>query len=263
MAAQTRVPGSRTLIRFFSPVTAKADERGEQDMIVVFAGPSLCGLNVTTSNFTLCPPIRRGDIDRLLKSCQPLDGICIIDGFFHQTLSVSHGEILRALQCDIPVYGCSSMGALRAVELENYGMQGFGWVYSRYRRHPSIRDDEVALIHDPDPPYTPVSDALVNIVFGVTWLVRYGLVSARLGRLMVDWERTQFYAYRSFRALPDIWSLQYAKTSLSPRVTDLLRHGRELFDIKRLDAVRLLLSLGHEGMRTEANHLTQLDFDGG
>ena len=43
-----------------------------------------------------------------------------------------HKEILFALSEGIDVYGAASMGALRAAELDAFGMRGIGDVYSAY-----------------------------------------------------------------------------------------------------------------------------------
>ena len=62
------------------------------------------------------------------------------------------------------VYGCSSMGALRAAELSAFGMEGRGEIFSRYAAGEWEDDDEVALIHAPAPlRYQPISRAMVDL----------------------------------------------------------------------------------------------------
>src|SRR5260221_13875353 len=53
----------------------------------------------------------------------------LIDGTFHQNLSVWHNEVCYLLSRGITIYGASSMGALRAVETDRFGMIGVGGVY--------------------------------------------------------------------------------------------------------------------------------------
>lgn len=117
------------------------------------------------------PPVRQGDIYRLLLDRRP-SAIAIIDGYFHEVPSVWHKEILWALDQGIPVHGAASMGALRAAELDIYGMEGHGKIYQAFKEglYPPYGescfedDDEVAVIHGPaDLGYPALSEALVDI----------------------------------------------------------------------------------------------------
>ena len=58
--------------------------------------------------------------------------IAIIDGVFHKEPAVSHKEILEAIKKGVTVVGGASMGALRASELDDFGMIGVGRVYHDY-----------------------------------------------------------------------------------------------------------------------------------
>jgi hypothetical protein len=54
------------------------------------------------------------------------------------------------------------MGALRASELDVYGMEGVGMIYEAYKNGRLVSDDEVALTFDPFS-FEPSSEPLVNI----------------------------------------------------------------------------------------------------
>ena len=73
----------------------------------------------------LWPPICQGDLSTALERSRPA-AILIVDGEFSQNLSVWHKEILHALHLGVRVIGVSSMGALRAAELDRFGMEGSG-----------------------------------------------------------------------------------------------------------------------------------------
>ena len=73
-----------------------------------------------------------------------------IDGYFDQRLSVWHKKILWALESGIPVFGASSMGALRAAELAAYGMTGVGAIFAKFHSGEWMDDDEVAVAHASD-----------------------------------------------------------------------------------------------------------------
>jgi hypothetical protein len=75
---------------------------------------------------------------------------------------VSPREMLNALEGGVRVVGGSSMGALRASELDAYGMEGVGKIYRWYRDKVINSDDEVALIFHPET-YRALSEPLVNI----------------------------------------------------------------------------------------------------
>lgn len=85
------------------------------------------------------PPVRRGDILADIKD--GVNTILILDGLFHQALSVSPSEIMDALRRGIRVFGASSMGALRAAELGTYGMIGVGDIFEYIQNEYAFRDD--------------------------------------------------------------------------------------------------------------------------
>jgi len=94
------------------------------------------------------PPIKRGDILNDLKYNPDIIGI--IDGIFHKSPAVAHKEILSVLEKGIKVIGASSMGALRASELDSLGMKGIGYVYNQYANGKITSDDDVAVVLNPD-----------------------------------------------------------------------------------------------------------------
>ncbi|MFC7100826.1 TfuA-like protein [Nonomuraea rubra] len=131
--------------------------------VAVFLGPSLPldEARRLLPGATYLPPARQADLVSLLDD--PPAAIGLIDGEFHQARSVWHKEILLALE-----RGCTSSAppawALRAAELERYGMVGVGTVFEQYACGRLTDDDEVALrySHD-DGRYVPLSEPMVNI----------------------------------------------------------------------------------------------------
>jgi hypothetical protein len=123
--------------------------------------------------------------------------MAIVDGQFHQCLSVGHAEIRFAIAEGWQVWGLSSMGAIRACEMRHMGMRGFGEVYGWFCRDEDFRDDEVALTHAPSAPYLALSEPLVHIRVWLEELVKLRLLTATherrlLKELMSLWfgERT-------------------------------------------------------------------------
>ncbi|CAO3438253.1 TfuA-like protein [Azospirillum endophyticum] len=131
--------------------------------VYVFLGPTLPREDAALElDATYLPPVAQGDVLRLCA--EKPDAIGIIDGFFESVPSVWHKEILYAIHAGIPVFGASSMGALRAAELYPFGMIGVGAIFEAFRDGRLEDDDEVAVIHGPaELGYTALSEAMVNI----------------------------------------------------------------------------------------------------
>jgi len=132
-----------------------------QHDIVVFLGPSCersAAEKIVRARFL--PPAARGDLTAAVHDGARI--IALIDGVFFQESAVGHREILAAISAGVWVIGASSMGALRAAELDSLGMEGVGLIYRLYRDGILISDDEVALVYDPET-YLPLSEPLVNI----------------------------------------------------------------------------------------------------
>ena len=131
---------------------------------LVFLGPSL-GLAEARGlcpDAEFLPPIRFGDLYAL--GCEPPGQVLIVDGVFHDSTPVWQREILQLLRTGWRVLGASSMGALRALELEPYGMIGLGRVFEWYRSGRIEGDDEVALLHGTaDMDYLPLTLPLVDV----------------------------------------------------------------------------------------------------
>ena len=164
----------------------------------MFVGPTLNGgaLLAQENCVKLLPPVKRGDVERLVTTRQP-GVMAIVDGQFHQCLSVGHAEIRFAIAEGWQVWGLSSMGAIRACEMRHMGMRGFGEVYEWFCRDDDFRDDEVALTHGPTSPYIALSEPLIHIRVWLQELVKKRLLTAAqekrlLKELMSMWfgERT-------------------------------------------------------------------------
>lgn len=143
--------------------------------VVVFLGPSLSRARaeeILEADYR--PPARRGDIYRAAQEGAQI--IVLIDGVFFQDCSVAHKEFIYALDAGARVLGASSMGALRASELDVYGMEGIGLIYQAYRSGQLESDDEVALTFDPFT-WEPRSEPLVNIRFNLDLAWQKELIS--------------------------------------------------------------------------------------
>ncbi len=150
------------------------------DRISVFAGPSLAGW-VATPPFDRLPPAGAGDMLRLLAG--PPHTVVLVDGVFGTRPAVWHKEILLLLARGFRVIGAASMGALRAAELDRFGMIGCGGIYRAYADGRITGDDEVAVLHAPAAlGGAPLSLAQVNVRATLCRAARAGVVSTDVAR---------------------------------------------------------------------------------
>lgn len=182
------------------------------------------------------PPVKRHDIRRLLKS--PPDIIGIIDGVFFDSAAVAHREIIEALKGGITVVGGASMGALRASELEPYGMIGVGKIYEMYRSGSLESDDEVAVTFDAET-LEPLSTPLVNVRMTVERALDTGILTEEQASAVVDITRKIFYPERNYRNILN--ECVITKIIADSEREKLLEFFKEHeVELKRKDAVLVL-----------------------
>jgi len=164
--------------------------------IIVFLGPSLerdRAEAILPAEYR--PPARRGDILRAVQDGADIIGL--IDGVFHQESAVAHREILAAVKKGVKVVGSSSMGALRAAEMDTLGMTGIGEIYRMYRSGELVSDDEVALVFDPETGFS-LSEPLVNIRFTLREAERQGIISGQDHAALLAAAKAVFYPQRTY-----------------------------------------------------------------
>jgi hypothetical protein len=218
---------------------------------ILFVGPSLPDAVELThqTDIEVLPPVAAGDLLRLSLSAG--DVIGIIDGYFHQVGAVRHKEILALLDQGVRVLGASSMGALRAAELDRFGMEGIGSVYADYRDGRLEADDEVTLMHSTaEEGYVPLSEPLVCVRATLSKAVVEGACDAATASGLVEILARRPFGLRSFDALVSVGE-QAGKDPQEMRRLRSYCIGNRV-DPKREDALLLLdalLSAGPPGGR--------------
>ena len=170
---------------------------------LVYVGPTLSADEVRARlpGATVEPPAAVGDILRAARR-RTVARIALVDGYFERMAAVWHKEILVALERGIAVYGASSMGALRAAELAPFGMVGVGAIYRDFARGVLVADDEVAVAHLPaEYGYRAMSDALVNLRYGLARAAATGIASETVHTRLVELAQLRFYRERSWTQL--------------------------------------------------------------
>jgi hypothetical protein len=182
------------------------------------------------------PPVRRDDIKKLIKSYPEIIGI--IDGVFFDSAAVAHREIIEALNNGIIVVGGASMGALRASELDSYGMIGVGKIYEMYKNGILESDDEVAVIFDADT-NEPLSIPLINIRMTVTSAQEAGILIMDEASSIIDVTRQMFYPDRNYRNIV-VESLEkrIIESTTGEKLLEFFK--KNAVDVKHEDAVLVL-----------------------
>jgi hypothetical protein len=205
---------------------------------IIFAGPSLPPRRrPDDARFEWRPPVRQGEL--YWAALAHPAAIGVIDGYFEVLPTVWHKEILWAMGQGIHVFGAASIGALRAAELDSFGMRGVGAIYQAYRDGVLEDDDEVAVLHGPEElGYPPLTEAMVNIRATIEEAGRLGILPPEIAGRLTATAKALFYKERTYDAI-----LRAAGAAGLPTVPlrdfiAWLRQGR--VDRKRLDAEAML-----------------------
>ena len=169
--------------------------------VVLFAGPSVCGLERRLDNVDVRGPARRGD----LLGASGGELVVLLDGFFGADLAVTPRECMDLMETGAYLVGACSIGALRAAELNHNGMIGIGQVYLYFRTTPLARDADIATAYVPG----GTEEATLS-----QYQVRYVLQYAVSERLITDEEALKmlgesegvYWAMRTWAKLNDVWS---------------------------------------------------------
>ena len=150
-----------------------------------------------------------------------------------------HKEILFALSKGIRVLGASSMGALRAAELHDFGMIGVGRIFEDYRDEVLRDDDEVAVQHGPaELGYPALSEAMVNVRATLDRAVRESVIEKVTGDRLATLAKAIFYQERTWDRVLDAGSVDGLPKAELAALRAWLPDGR--IDLKREDARAML-----------------------
>ncbi|HEY4015653.1 MAG TPA: TfuA-like protein [Polyangiaceae bacterium] len=218
--------------------------------VFVFVGPTMPAAEALAElrglpdgpgqDVVVCGPASFGDVCRATES-RPI-AVAIIDGYFERVPAVWHKEILWAMSEGVHVFGSSSMGALRAAELSDFGMVGIGEIYEAFQRGALEDDDEVAVVHGPaEDGYPALSEAMVNIRATLVAATAQGILDEAAAEALIEMAKGRFYGDRSYPAL----FVEAGARGVDFRALEALRAWlpRGRVDQKREDALLLLRHL--------------------
>src|SRR5947207_7310644 len=208
---------------------------------IIFTGPSLPPrLRPDDTRFEWRRPVRQGELYRAALAHPTVIGV--IDGYFEVVPTVWHKEILWAMAQGIHVFGAASIGALRAAELDSFGMRGIGSIYEAYRDGVLEDDDEVAVLHGPEElGYPPLTEAMVNIRATVTEAARQGVLAPEVAAQLTAVAKSLFYKERTYEAVLERGAASGLPAGLLQALAAWLPCNR--IDQKRIDAEALLATI--------------------
>lgn len=208
---------------------------------VIFLGPSLSHERARKiwADADYRPPARKGDLLKL-ASDPDVRMVGLVDGVFLQDYPPTPIEVYQlARKPGVLLAGAASLGALRAVELEKFGMVGIGTVFHLYKRGRLNADDEVAVTFSPEGDYRLQSEAMVDIRFNLFLARKKGVISRETKRLIARVAKGIYFPHRNYS---DIIEQALARSGdLSGEVRafkEYISSNRK--SIKEIDAIRLV-----------------------
>ncbi|MGW1965997.1 TfuA-like protein [Streptomyces sp. NPDC001935] len=203
---------------------------------IAFVGPTLPAHQRPRGPFAYRPPIRHGDLFDL--ALRPGDQVLIIDGVYQHFAPIRHKEILAQLARGVHVAGTASLGALRAAELADFGMQGLGQVYGQARAGRLSADADVAVLHTDDSAGARrLTEAMVCVRHALTELRDAGTLDAGQAARLEQAAARLHFTERSHTGL------RHAAGPDRQAMNLLLDHLRHHGDIKTRDARHALDTL--------------------
>ncbi|HEU5172708.1 MAG TPA: TfuA-like protein [Nitrososphaeraceae archaeon] len=164
---------------------------------IVFLGPSLKldkAKQIINAEFK--PPAKKGDFIKLSLMSETRK-IVLIDGVFLQDYPPTPIEVFQVIsKSNFKVYGASSIGALRAVELEKFGMEGIGKIFELYKKEIINSDDEIAVTFDSD--YNLISEAMIDIRYNIFLAWKHQIIDKETKQIMTKIAKRIYFPYRSY-----------------------------------------------------------------
>jgi hypothetical protein len=198
-------------------------------MKVCFCGPTISKAQVREicPEVLVLPPAEQGSIEFVFRQLGATV-IGLIDGVHTHKLPPWHKEILQVLEMGGRIFGAASMGALRAVECEPWGMEPVGEIARWYKDGIIEGDDEVCLAHgDESVGYRQLSVPLIN----VRATLKASNLSEERKEEILTAARSLFYPQRSWQRILEIAEV---------RKEEAREINEHQLDLKLADALHLV-----------------------
>jgi len=219
---------------------------------IIFLGPSLShekARKIFQADFR--GPAKKGDLLRASGDIDDSTIVCLVDALFLQDYPPSPIEVYQLmLNKNIKLYGAASLGALRAVELEKFGMIGMGKIFELYKKGKLTADDEIAVTFV-EGEHQLQSEAMIDIRFNLFLAHRMGIINEITKKTIAKVAKNIYFPYRNYTDILDQTQKQYPAISkdLKSFRTYIIKNRQSL---KERDTIKLINYVKH--LVTESNH---------
>jgi TfuA protein len=207
---------------------------------IIFLGPSLShkrARKIFDADYR--PPARKGDFLRLAAQSD-VKLVGFVDGVFLQDYPPTPIEVYHLARKDgVLLAGAASLGALRAVELEKFGMVGIGKIFQLYKSGKINADDEVAVTFALDGDYQLQSEAMIDIRYNLHLAHKNGVISKKTKDVLAKLAKGIYFPYRSYTYI-----IEEASSKHHSLGSEIISFGNYIMSnrksLKEMDAIRLV-----------------------
>jgi TfuA protein len=216
---------------------------------IIFVGPSLSlqkARKIFDADYR--GPAKKGDLLGLSASSlvslknQPnaINFVGLIDGLFLQDYPPTPIEVFQLLSNkNFRVVGGASIGALRAVELEKFGMVGIGKVFELFKSGTTNADDEVAVTFHPGDGVSIQSEAMIDIRFNLFIAHKKNIITKRTKHIIAKTAKSIYFPYRNYSNVIEETRTKFPELSRElDSFSSYINHHR--LSLKEIDAIKVI-----------------------
>ncbi|SRR5690606_26167111 len=213
----------------------------EERKPIVFLGPSLShekARKIFDADYR--PPAKKGDFLRLAADPK-VTMVGFVDGVFLQDYPPTPIEVYQlARRPGVLLAGAASLGALRAVELEKFGMVGIGKIFQLYKSGKVNADDEVAVTFAQEgDDYRLQSEAMIDIRYNLFLAHKKGIISKKTKGAVTKVAKEIYFPHRNYAHIVEESKKKYP--SLASEIDSFVSYiASNRRSLKEIDAIRLI-----------------------
>ena len=207
---------------------------------IVYLGPTLSreeAIKILDADYR--DPAKKGDFLMLSRDSDEKKYVGFVDGVFLHDYPPSPIEVYHlATRKNIELIGASSLGALRAVELEKFGMKGIGKIFQLYKNGIINADDEVAVTFVRENNILQ-SEAMIDIRFNLFLAYKKGVITNQTKKRFAKIAKNIYFPFRNYEDIIKLTHQQF------PSIHNELESFRSYIlknrdSLKARDAIKLL-----------------------
>lgn len=213
----------------------------EESKPVIFLGPSLShekARKILDADYR--PPAKKGDFLRLAADPK-VTMVGFVDGVFLQDYPPTPIEVYQlARRPGVFLAGAASLGALRAVELEKFGMVGIGKVFQLYKSGKVIADDEVAVTFAQEgDDYRLQSEAMIDIRYNLFLAHKKAIISKKTKVAISKVAKEIYFPHRNYAHIAE--ESKNRHPNLAKEIDSFVSYvASNRKSLKEIDAIRLI-----------------------